>query len=154
MEVPQEIIYNVIMDWKKKNINPIDKARFLKAYIEKEGISQRELARRLDIPHSTIQDWISYAEIEQQDYNTLKELGYNETQIYKAVRNNRLNKKRIKEIVNRKEINNQLKLTNTLFYSYINNPEYDEYTLDLIKELVNTLNRLSIKIEKTMKGGK
>jgi transposase-like protein len=59
MEINKEMAYNLIYDFKKRNISPEDKSDFIKALLASEKISMRQLARRLDISHSTLQDWVS-----------------------------------------------------------------------------------------------
>lgn len=53
------IEYNTLMDWKKKEVEPEERKNFLKNIIKREGISQRELARRLDLPQGTLNDWLT-----------------------------------------------------------------------------------------------
>lgn len=55
----ESIFYNTLKDWSKRHITPEEKSLYIKEYMRKHNISQRELARQLDIPHSTIHDWIS-----------------------------------------------------------------------------------------------
>lgn len=73
----EEIFYNVLKDWSKKDISPEDKAEFIREYLRSEKISSRELSRRLNIPHSTLHDWISMRQYkkfkkikeEKEDFN-------------------------------------------------------------------------------------
>jgi DNA-binding transcriptional regulator YiaG len=59
MIVSNEIVENMIIDFKKKEISSEDKSVLIKSYLKEEKISERELARRLDISHSTLHDWVS-----------------------------------------------------------------------------------------------
>jgi transcriptional regulator with XRE-family HTH domain len=59
MEIDDEIFYNIVQDFKKKNITTKQKGELIKAYIEENNISAREFGRRFEIPHSTVQDYLS-----------------------------------------------------------------------------------------------
>jgi DNA-binding transcriptional regulator YiaG len=54
-----DITFNTLQDFSKKEISTIEKGLFIKKILNEEKISMRELARRLNIPHSTLQDWCS-----------------------------------------------------------------------------------------------
>lgn len=73
MEVSNVIAENILLDWKKKDISPEDKSKFIFAYLKEEKISMRELGRRLGISHSTLQDWISMRQINIEKKNQRKE---------------------------------------------------------------------------------
>lgn len=90
LEISNEIIFNIIQDWKKKDIHPIDRAKLIEEYRKSLDISQRELARRMDISHSTLQDWISMGRIRKQDYDKLISTGSKVTDVYRTLRTNRL----------------------------------------------------------------
>ena len=90
MEISDEIIFNIIQDWKKKDIHPVDRAMLLLEYQESLDISQRELARRLDMSHSTLQDWISTNRVSKEEYDKLLSSGSRATDIYRTLRRNRL----------------------------------------------------------------
>ena len=55
----EEIVYNTLKDWSKKEIPAEVKSVFIKDFLRKEKISMRELGRRIGVPHSTLQDWVS-----------------------------------------------------------------------------------------------
>ena len=57
MEVDDNIIFNILQDFKKKEINPMQRARLIKNFRESNKWSQRQLAKYLDMSHSTLQDW-------------------------------------------------------------------------------------------------
>ena len=90
MEISDEIIFNIIQDWKKKDIHPVDRAMLLLEYQESLGISQRELARRLDMSHSTLQDWIVMNRVSKEEYDKLLAGSGRATDVYRTLRRNRL----------------------------------------------------------------
>jgi transposase-like protein len=59
LNIQEDLAYNIMTDWKKRNISPKQKSDFIKAYLEQEDISIRELARQLNTNYSTLQDWVS-----------------------------------------------------------------------------------------------
>lgn len=69
--VSEDLFFNVVKDWEKRDVSSDDKAKFLNSYLSEFKISQRELARRLGIPFSTLHDWLSGRQKEK--YYALKE---------------------------------------------------------------------------------
>jgi transposase-like protein len=65
MIINDDFAFNIIKDWEKKDISPENKRDFLKSLLEEKDISQRELARILNISHSTLHDWISLRQKEK-----------------------------------------------------------------------------------------
>lgn len=60
------IEYNILMDWKKLDVNPAERSKFILDLIKKEGKSQRQFARDYDIPQGTLSDWITMRHINKQ----------------------------------------------------------------------------------------
>lgn len=58
-EISDDIAYNIINDWKKRNISAEERSYFIKEYLKQNNLSERQLGRMLDIPHSTIHTWVS-----------------------------------------------------------------------------------------------
>lgn len=58
----------------------------LQEFMEQEKItSQRELARRLEVPHSTIQDWLRPLKVTKEEYKEkVEEQG--KTEVYRELR--------------------------------------------------------------------
>lgn len=59
LEISDDTFYNMVYDWKKKDVSVYEKAEILRQYIKQTGISERGLGKLLDISHSTIHDWVS-----------------------------------------------------------------------------------------------
>lgn len=66
MKLNEDLIQNVLKDWEKRRISPQVKSSFIKGVLEQENISERELARRLCISHSTLHDWVSMRQQEKE----------------------------------------------------------------------------------------
>ncbi len=58
MQISNELCFNIIQDWKKKDITPEEKKVFLEAYMKENKVGLRELARLLDVPHTTLFHWL------------------------------------------------------------------------------------------------
>lgn len=65
MNISEDLFFNIVKDWEKKDISSEEKGRFVKEYIEENKISEREFARRIGIPKSTINDWITNRQIKK-----------------------------------------------------------------------------------------
>lgn len=59
MDVPNVIVENTFLDWKKKDVDKEQRSLIIKSYLKERNISQRELARELEVNHSTLQDWVN-----------------------------------------------------------------------------------------------
>jgi hypothetical protein len=77
---------NFIIDLKKKQIDPFARAAIIRSYMETKGLSGRELARQMGIPHSTVQDWLLWKDIDDKKYEELKSAGLTATSIYRSLR--------------------------------------------------------------------
>lgn len=143
----KELIYNYIIDLKKKDINKFTRAKIIKQYISSEKISQREFGRRFNLPKSTVEDWLLLNKINENEYNNIKETeGLKDTEMYKLLRNNK--KLSTKDIIGMPSINIYLQKMNLLFINCLNNLdkgvcfEYNNDTLDLINNNINYLNKI------------
>lgn len=149
MDVDDDLIFNLMQDFKKKNIHPVQRAKFLKAVLEDKNISQRELSRKLDVPHSTMQDWISYGDITEKEYNEMIEKGVSKKDLYNAVRNDRTHKdKNIKILQTRYEIDVILNNTIDVLKPLIKNNDATINTKLLLQELRDVINRIELHIER------
>ena len=86
----KQLVFNLMCDLKKRDINPIARAKLINAYLENTGQSQRSLALEIGVPKSTLEDWIMWGKITQKEYDGLKSEGYEHTDIYKSLRDGTL----------------------------------------------------------------
>jgi len=82
MEISEDILFNVFKDWEKKDILPEQKSVLLKSYLNEKKISQRELAKRLGISHSTLHDWVSLRQMQRINNKKAEVLNLNHVTIY------------------------------------------------------------------------
>jgi transcriptional regulator with XRE-family HTH domain len=149
MEVPNRLIYNFLCDLKKKEIHPVERAEMMKAYLKEEGISQRELARELGMPHSTVQDWLDYGKLSVKEFNHLTHSGLSKKEIHKTLRGER-NNTEIQEIIGN-NLNRKLKAATIMLMEEINKPNANKETFRLIKDLELIIKRLKETIERKEK---
>lgn len=63
VEINDEEFFNLMQDWKKKQVSAVRRSNLLQQYIEEKSISQRQLAIELEMSYSTLHDWISMRQI-------------------------------------------------------------------------------------------
>lgn len=81
MEVSEEIVYNTIIDWKKKELDPYDKAVLLKSYMDVRGLSQRECAVETGLSRTTIQRILVFNRLSKNEYVVKKKSGMSKEDI-------------------------------------------------------------------------
>jgi transcriptional regulator with XRE-family HTH domain len=108
IEIGQKtLVENWLVDLKKKEVNHYERSQLIKQYLEEEQISQREFAKRLDMPHSTLQDWMLWDALTLKEYNKLLQKGLNDTDIYRLLRDGKKEKK--KELLGITKLDSDLK---------------------------------------------
>jgi len=147
MKTEEKIIYNYIIGLKKKDIDFKERSNVLIRFRKKHGISQRELAKQIGVPHSTLQDWERWDVIDDKEYEHMKEQGLNDTQIYRQLRNN-INKEK-DEWINKNALDLLLESTIKDLNKYVTKPTKSDITEHLVLRLKDMLNRLSMYLEKT-----
>ena len=145
LEISTQSLINLFTDFKKKEIEPKEKASLLKQFREANGMSQRTLAKLIGISYSTIQDWELWNKVSKEQIKHAMSKGYTKTDIYRSLRNKAELVRIKKETFIIDTILSQA--TSDLKY-YVNNENYSRNTELLIKELQNTLNRILIRIDK------
>jgi len=152
MNISDDLIFNILQDFRKKDVHPIDRAKFFSEYLKAKSCSQRQLAKTLDIPHSTLQDWLSYGKVSKSDYDTLINKGVSKKQVYRMVRDDRSNvSSKINRALKSPEFNLVLEDSISKIHPFVSTPEVDSDTVELIKKLRDLLNRIEFRIERGLK---
>ena len=87
VELREDVVHNLLREWQKRDISPYYKGKLIQEYLAEKKISQRQLARDLDMSHTTIQTWISFAKnLEPGQYEELVDAGVSKEQIYEVAR--------------------------------------------------------------------
>ena len=150
----KEIIFNWMLDLRKKEIEPLERARIINEYMKANKLSQRELAKQLGISHSTLADWCRWGKITKLEYKQMKRNGLNDTDIYRGLRNNSNNKITFNNFINNAtKLDQELEKAFKVLNPFVLSPRYSEKTINLINQIRNTLNRMELHIEKKMKKG-
>jgi transposase len=140
----EELIFNYLLDQRKKEISKWDRAKLIGNYIREQNISQRELARRLGMPKSTIEDWLLLDRLTKDQYNTLKKRS-GDRDIYRMLRNNK--QKTVQEIMqpptNLDKIL-QKAIQDLKGVRYV--PTTSVQTIVLLKQLQDILSGLTVKL--------
>lgn len=137
---------NYIKDLAKKEFDEFQRAEIIEFLLKTYGCSQRALAKKLGMSHSTLQDHHRWLKINPKQFKQLTEKGLNKTEIYRQLRNNI--GKDTEEIVSKSSIDFEIDTFHILVRSAINNENYSKKTALLIRELQNSLNRLLMRCEK------
>ena len=145
VDISRQAMLNFFQEFKKKEIDPKERASLLKQFREQNGMSQRALAKIIGISHSIIQDWELWNRITTEQVRHAISKGYTRTDIYRSLRNNSgLEKFKKDNYVIDCILRDAVK---DLKY-YIEHRNYSRETEVLIKELQNTLNRILMRIDK------
>lgn len=59
VSISEDLFFNIVKDWEKRQITLEEKSLLLQEYLKQTGLSQRGLAKKLGISHSTFHDWVS-----------------------------------------------------------------------------------------------
>lgn len=151
MEVPEEVIYNFLSDLRKKEINPVERAKIINAYMEDKKLSLRELSAEIGIPHTTIKGWLDYKRLDNGVYEKMLATD-GKTGIHDLLKRGQITNSGEVRGSNNNKLNTELKKAISGFRGYIQTPQYDKNTIDLLKELKNVCSRIEISIDKKMRG--
>lgn len=145
MEIPSELIQNWICDLRKKEIDPYKRAAILQAYLDEKKLTARELARQCNLPHSTINDWLRWRKLPQEEYNQLQEKGFNHTEIYRAIRDRKVGEDA--EPLTHIELDKELQCCYKKLVFFKIKPPYSHQSLMYLKALRELLNTIEQAIE-------
>lgn len=148
MEVKEELVYNFLIDLKKKDIHPVEKARLIKLYMAEKNLGVRALARELGMPPNTLQGWINYEKLTPEDYDIMIKDGVPKTAIRDLVTEPK--ETQIQE-TNELDLNRCLMAANESLKPFIRKPKYNEKTIKLLINLSGTLNLIKIGINSKVK---
>lgn len=141
-----DIVYNWLIDLKKKSVDPVTRASIIKKYQLSKGLSQRALAKELNIPHSTLQDWLMWDKLDSKDYDKMKNSGYNQKMVYRALRDHKGWDKQL--IIDRPTLNVELEEFLRRIGKYERKTPNDIETATLISKVKDQLNRILMYMEK------
>lgn len=89
MKLSKKLIINLSLDWRKEKLDKFERAYLLREYIDSQNSSIRKVALELDIPRSTIEDWLLWNRITKPEYDELISQGVAHKDIYRSLRENK-----------------------------------------------------------------
>ena len=139
-----DLIYNFMVDFKKKDIDQVEQAKIIRYYLNQTGLSERGLAIKLGISKSSLQARLKWGRITNKQIDDLKDKGLTKKEIFRMLNNEKTD-------INAIRIDKAIQDLNIEIRSLIHNPTYTPNTVILINDLQNNLNRLLMRIERMMK---
>ena len=103
----ETIFYNTIIEWRKKEISPILKAKIIKEYITNKKISLNGFAKKFNLTMFVVQNWLLWDNINEDEYKKMKEIGLTNVEIYTLLKKNK--NKESKDWIEKMTVNNDLK---------------------------------------------
>lgn len=59
MNISDELFFNIVKDWEKRNISSEEKGLLIKQFMVERKLTLRGLSKTLGIPHTTIHHWLN-----------------------------------------------------------------------------------------------
>lgn len=150
METNNKLVFNFLIDLTKKDIDKFNRAVIIRQYLNDEKISIRELGRRLNVPKSTLEDWLLYNKLSKEKYDELKSNGFSTMKIYKSLRENKF-----KKVVSSEDIvDSKLKDVSKDLRMILRIIKYGQKsgkTKEWINTIRNTLNRIEMRVDNKVK---
>lgn len=81
-----------VMELRKPEIDVFERAAIISQVLQENGWSIREMGRQYNIPKSTIEDWLLFTKISEEEYDKLLADGVTPTEIYRELRNHKKRK--------------------------------------------------------------
>lgn len=150
MEMNKSIMLNYLIDLTKKDINKFERASLIREYLQETRMSIRALAKTINIPKSTIEDWLLYNHMDEEEYKKCLDSGLTITQIYSTLRKNKSEK-----IINKtKMIDKQLEEISTnlnRIFHLASDEKRTPETIEIIRKIKNITNRIEMRLEQNDK---
>lgn len=142
---------NILSKTNLNETNEYDLAASIR-FIQSTGKTLRQIAQKHGIPLGTLHGWLSWDKFNKEDIKLIKEKGIKSKVHNILKKNSKLSKeeiiKKALEDSNELKINVLLKYFNKEIHPFITNGlEHDYKTAGFIKELINTLNRILIRVD-------
>ena len=155
MEIDNDIIYNVLNGFKKKDVGKHAKAKFIRQAMKELKLSNRKFAVEFDIPLTTLKDWLVVDKITEAEHQQYIDKGLTETEIFRTLRNTKQNQ--VKQKLNQQvydggrpqisSIDDDLKTCISLMGKHVRSPKKTRDTEDLVLELQHMLDAIRRKLQ-------
>lgn len=144
-----DIIFNYMIDLKKKKVDKFERAATIRQYLIDNNLSIRALGRQLDIPKSTIEDWLLFDRIDQETYEEYISQGIKPVDIYWQLRKQKTEPDINIDVVE-EELSKVITLLNAIRGGHKIKPKTTRTSAQL-HEIRDLINRIELKMEKKQK---
>lgn len=144
----KDVIFNFMMDLRKREINKFEQAQIIKDYLKSTGSSFTDVAYKLGITKIKLEEWLLLTKITEEDYKRLKFNGLSDAEIYELLKNNKNieTESLIEQTRLDYDINEIKKIAHSLLHTF--KKEYVTKNSDkMVFEVIDMLNRLRMKID-------
>lgn len=86
MNEVNDLIFNLMIDLKKKEISNHARAKLIRRYLENTKISERQLAKEIGIPRATLCNWLKFERISEKEYEEKINAGYTKTEVFESLK--------------------------------------------------------------------
>lgn len=141
------LIENYVADLTKKDIDKFSRAALIRRLVD-SGMSVRGIAKKYNVPHTTVTGWLLYDTISEKQYKEELRKGETATTIFKRLRGDKDHL--------RLELDKFLADTRSTAIHYRNkrkNLETSTKTILLVKDAIDALNQLYVELELCEKKG-
>lgn len=147
-EISDEMAYNLIQDFRKREIDPKERSEFIRAYMKNHNIGLKRASKILGIPKTTVHDWLMYEKVSTEKLKELEDKGHSKTQIYRALQENR-----VEELNEYSEFDALLRQTLLTLKPFMNGKtiKKTEHTNGLLHDLKTLVYNLEHKMSKDEK---
>jgi hypothetical protein len=92
VEISNDLLHNIVLDFRKKDIDKITRAKLLRAYLLENKLSLKSACKKLEMPKTSLHDMLAYESMTPEKLEELKEKGFSTTEIDRAVRSKSVDK--------------------------------------------------------------
>jgi len=138
-----DLLFNLIQDFKKKEISPIIKGKIIKMLADNTGMSINALSREMNIPKTTIHTYARYEKLGQENYDNMRKEGWEVSDIHNLMKSSGY----VRSAIKNKKIDVLLDKAKAELSTYVHEKNYSPYTAEKIRELQNVLNRILMRVE-------
>jgi len=139
----------MVETFNKKDIDKFEKAKIVKQYMELKNLSIRKFATRFKIAKSTVERCIIWNRITEKEYKALKDKGLTDGKIRAMISSPvEMN---VTELLKKSSLDYELEAMIRQLKKNSQDPNYTEFTIELLKKAHNQLNIIEMRIERRIK---
>jgi hypothetical protein len=134
-----------LRDLQKPEVDKFSRAGLIRTYLNDNNMSIRQFSKKFGLSYSTVEDWLLYNRISEEQYNEMISKGFTPLSIYRALRTKQ-------GVVGLTDVDVFLvEMKKTVLG--LRGKEPSPKTLVLIDDLVDALHRVSVDFKLKMKKG-